>query len=479
MEQKGSSSVSGLSMIQKFDGKNYKVWAWEMELLLVRERAWTIVCGTENPPPGPQDEIQEVRDKDGKVIIAGLSAVEPSKKYIDYMWRYHEAVRMIFISLERSLQLQYMDLRNPAELWKAIKKDYIGELQKSQIWIRRDLYEVKLKDYGSVKTYSLRIQELIDEYQAGAEDPSDKISERDHVFFLLNSVPQSEDWDLEIRLITAQMKVLGKDPKEVIKKLCDREDSIKNSKGIPSDVALYTKSGGFATGTKKDAGKPDTKKDKKDKKEKRVCTYCEKEGHLEEKCWAKHGKPDWKKDKSEETEDKEDKDKKSATANLTTTSTSDTLWMAVEDSAVTMGNFYLDGACDAHACNRRDLFDSKTFVELKEGDRTVRGFDGSQQSAKGIGTIRLPMCLGKGRPVVWARIPDVLYLPGSANLISQGTLMDRGIRIKLINGYGAKLYDKAGRMIATARLRNKMLPLDIAWQSMPRESFGVNAGTRV
>jgi hypothetical protein len=56
--------------------------------------------------------------------------------------------------------------------------------------------------------------------------------------------------------------------------------------------------------------------------------------------------------------------------------------MAVEDSAVTMRDFYLDGACDAHACNRRDLFDSETFVELKEGDRKVRGFDGSQQSAK-------------------------------------------------------------------------------------------------
>jgi hypothetical protein len=235
MEQnRGYSSVSGLSRIQKFDGKNYKVWAWEMELLLVRERAWTIVCGTEYPPPGPEDAIEEVKDKDGKVIIAGLSAVEPSKKYIDYMWRYHEAVRMIFISLERSLQLQYMDMRDPAELWKAIRKDYIGELQKSQIWIRRDLYEVKLKDYGSVKTYSLRIEELIDEYQAGAEDPSDKISERDHVFFLLNGVPQSEDWDLEIRLITAQMKVLGKDPKEVIKRTIHTPSSLSLSTNFPS-----------------------------------------------------------------------------------------------------------------------------------------------------------------------------------------------------------------------------------------------------
>jgi hypothetical protein len=74
---------------------------------------------------------------------------------------------------------------------------------------------------------------------------------------------------------------------------------------------------------------------------------------------------------------------------------------------------------------------------------------------------------------MWARIPDVLYMPGSANLISQGTIMDRGIRIELINGYGAKLYDKAGGMIATAWQRNKMLPLDIAWQHLPREGASV------
>jgi hypothetical protein len=51
--------------------------------------------------------------------------------------------------------------------------------------------------------------------------------------------------------------------------------------------------------------------------------------------------------------------------------------------------------------------------------------------------------------------------------------MDRGIRIELINGYGAKLYDKAGGMIATARQRNKMLPLDIAWQHLSREAASV------
>jgi hypothetical protein len=54
-------------------------------------------------------------------------------------------------------------MRNTAELWKALKKGYIGELQKSQISIRHDLYEFRMKDHGSVKTSSVRIQEPIEE----------------------------------------------------------------------------------------------------------------------------------------------------------------------------------------------------------------------------------------------------------------------------------------------------------------------------
>lgn len=28
-------------------------------------------------------------------------------------------------------------------------------------------------------------------------------------------------------------------------------------------------------------------------KEDRNCTFCQKQGHLEDKCWKKHGRPDW------------------------------------------------------------------------------------------------------------------------------------------------------------------------------------------
>jgi hypothetical protein len=164
------------------------------------------------------------------------------------------------------------------------------------------------------------------------------------VFFVLNTIAQPDEWDVELPLITDHIEALADDLRAIIKKLCDREERIRFSRGITSEVALYTKSGGFASGSrKKVTGKSDARKDKKGKP---VCPYCNKNGHLEEKCCAEHGATDSKvKDKAKnkkKRKDKEDNDKKGATANLTTTSTSDTLWMVHAD-----GNHQVDPVMNA------------------------------------------------------------------------------------------------------------------------------------
>jgi hypothetical protein len=266
MDRRSSSNVYS---IRKFDGKNYKLWAFEMEMLLSREQAWTIVNGSEPSPPEPEEV-----DKDGK------TAVPPSKAYVDYTWRYYEALRLIFDALEDSLQLQYMGIEDPAELWKVIKRNYVGELQKSQLWIRRDLNEVKLEDSGSVNAYAMRIQNLVDEYRDGATSATDRISDREHVFFLLNGIPQSDEWDVELRLIDSLMDYLAEDPKAVIKKLRAREDSIKSSKGISSEVALYTH-GGLAS---RKSGKSTDRKTKDKRKDARTCHFCKQSGHTRRHC---------------------------------------------------------------------------------------------------------------------------------------------------------------------------------------------------
>jgi hypothetical protein len=197
---------------------------------------------------GPVDEVEEEVDKDVKVIVAGKPAVVASSKYNDYLWRYRAAGRLIFMALARILSRQYMTIRDPVELWKAIKHDYIGELHTSHVWVKRDLYELKLKDHGSIKAYAMRIQERIDQDAAGAKLATNRISKAEHVFFLLNGIPQSDEWDVLLRLITDQIEVLSDDPRAIVKKLCDRADKIKFSRRITSEVAIYMNSGGFATG---------------------------------------------------------------------------------------------------------------------------------------------------------------------------------------------------------------------------------------
>jgi hypothetical protein len=260
--------------------------------------------------------------------------------------------------------------------------------------------------------------------------------------------------------------------------LQNREAELRKIKGISSDVLLYNK-----VATKKASkGKFDTNKDtgKKDKA-KRVCTYCKKEGHLEEKCWEKHGPPERKKDKG-----KSDKSGK-ATANVATSST-DTLWMTLADSGPELfvgsavdatqidasRDIFLDSACTRHVINRKDLFVS--YLPLGEGVSEVRGFNQSRAYAKGVGTVRLPMRVPRG--IRWVTLQNVLHVEESTNLVSQGRLMRRGLHLE-INGYGANIYTPNGELTACAPLVGLMLPFDVAWDALKGDTNQETANTTI
>jgi hypothetical protein len=243
-----------------------------------------------------------------------------------------------------------MSITEPAELWEAIRHDYVDELRKGQFYVRRELYNVKLEACGSVDKYVATIQNLLDGYKLGSKEPDDKIGVREHVFYLLNGVPEGGDWELRLIHDKLDSEDWYKEPTKIINKLQNREAELRKLKGLSPDVALYTKAAAISknptSAGKK--GKSDVKKDKDNAK--RVSTHCKKEGHIEEKCWSKHGKPDWKKDEKKEEKEDDDEDEKSstATANFTSTSTINSLWMAVEDSAVGVSNRYTKVLKQAH-----------------------------------------------------------------------------------------------------------------------------------
>jgi hypothetical protein len=75
--------------VRKFDGKNYKNWAFNMTMLLSQERCMGIVDRIEKPPPTPTPTKEEF-DEDGKPIhVAGTSS---ARAYTEYTWRYWGAL---------------------------------------------------------------------------------------------------------------------------------------------------------------------------------------------------------------------------------------------------------------------------------------------------------------------------------------------------------------------------------------------------
>jgi hypothetical protein len=84
------------------------------------------------------------------------------------------------------------------------------------------------------------IQNLLDQYKLGAKEDDDKIGVREHVFYLLNGIPQGEDWDLERRFVHQRLDEDDwcKKPDKIIQNLKDREAELQQ---LSTDVALYTK----------------------------------------------------------------------------------------------------------------------------------------------------------------------------------------------------------------------------------------------
>jgi transposase InsO family protein len=369
-----------------------------------------------------------------------------------------------------------MSIEDPADLWDAVKRDYVEELQRGQYYVRNDLTALKLEDCGSVDAYVAKIQDLLDQYKLGSED-NDSIGVKEHVFYLVHGIPEGGDWDVELRLIQNKLPTEGwnKEPAKISKMLQNREAELRKIKGISSDVLLYTKA---ATTKKTTKGKVDSKKEKV----KPVCTHCKKEGHLQEKCWTKHGKPPVKGDTKASQNDKKGTSNTANIATASTTATTGTLWMTLAnpgpelfvDSAVdadkvyrswtqidTSRDIFLDSACTRHVINRKDLFVS--YLPLKEGVGEVQGFNQSRAYAKGVGTVRVSMRVPSG--IRWVTLQNVLHVEESANLVSQGRLMRRGLHLD-VNGYGANVYTPNGELTACAPLVGLMLTFDVAWDAL-------------
>jgi hypothetical protein len=160
---------------------------------------------------------------------------------------------------------------------------YKPKLKLNIFEIREDLRSIKLQDCGNIYNYALRIDPKVKDYNLCTRpstsdmDTADtdsaktiaKISEQDHIFYLLHGIPKNDEGTGFLELMMGKNATMTATPDEIVTKLVKKEAAIKREDGLAPEALLFAKKGGEGgggNGGKAGKGGRSPKRDKRDDK---------------------------------------------------------------------------------------------------------------------------------------------------------------------------------------------------------------------
>jgi len=442
--------------ITKFNGTNYAQWATEMALLLEQKQVYGIITGYDDKPEEP---------------AANATATEKAA-FKDWMNRHSVARSTILLGMEPRIQADYTVVDDAKTLWEKLASAYKSKLKLNIFEIREDLWSIKLQDCGDVDNYVSRIDRKVKDYHLCAgptapwtTDATDtdanaktiaKMSEQEHIFYLLRGIPRNDEWQVFLELMMDKNATMTATPDEIVTKLVEKEAAIKRENGLAPEALLFAKKGGkggrggkVGKSPKRDK-RDDDRDNKDDRKEKdlRKCFHCQRRGHITENCLSKQrGDPP-------KAADTAAKGSTETTSTLTTSI--ENYWMVASSNA-SSSDWFIDCGCTTHISGRRSMF--ITYTEYPPNTKKVKGYTGVTSFASGYGSVRLICQLPDGKPETII-LQEVVHLPGSFNLISQSQIMDKDVKVEPVNHYSLNLYNRHGKLIATAPQVDGLFILD-------------------
>jgi len=418
--------------IKKFDGTDYKSWSLEIEILLEQKQVLGIVDGTEEAPDA----------KDGPEFKA---------------WKKQHGIARstILLAMERSLHQQYGVQKDAKALWDQLKEDYKSKV-KLNVWALRDkMSAVRLSNCENVQEYASKIQSYVNDFNLCADTDSSSstgsgtMQKSEHTYYLMKGVPKDDDWRFLTQLMYDKIDTPADKPEEIVTKMKAHEARHQqevNLERIELLALAKTRTKSEKRSSKhsrksrksRDSGSESESSNSDDEKKHRhrhtqECYRCHKVGHI-----ARYGPS------TAPVESRAPTVTAAAAAAMTMTTTSiENYWMTVTDRSPEKEGWYLDCATTSHVCRDRRKFERYTEY-TKRKEREIHDFAGRVAGkAIGYGDVQLRLRLPGYRRNHEVVVRNVLHIEGAHNSLSQSRLMDRGLRIVPVNGYGIKIYDKS------------------------------------
>ena len=239
-----SSNNDNLPMLDKFNGDNFGLWKFKMEMVLAAKDLWDIVDKSESPPP---DDAQESTKK-------------------EYTRRCKKALAIIAMNLVDKEMLHIKGCTGPAEAWETLCNIHETKSLSNILFLRRKFFTIKMEEGTDILEHINKVKSLADQLLV-LEVP---LRGEDVVMTLLDSLPPSFDY-LITALETRPFKELTME--FVTARLVHEESKRKEKEPHGNDSAMVSRHGKGTTSNSKN--------------EPRVCFICGKSGHIARHCWHK------------------------------------------------------------------------------------------------------------------------------------------------------------------------------------------------
>ena len=148
------------------NGANYPTWKIQCQMTLMKDGLWGIVNGTES---APTDGNADRRAK--------------------FEARKNRALAVIVLSLDPALLYLLGDLTDPVAVWKILSNQFQKKTWANRLALRRILHSARLKEGQLVQEHIKLLTETFNELAV----VGDNVSDKDHVIYLLASLPDTFD----------------------------------------------------------------------------------------------------------------------------------------------------------------------------------------------------------------------------------------------------------------------------------------------
>ena len=385
----GSSHLYDIPSLDN-DGTNFHMWKFWVQTVLGVRHLWSVVSG-EDPKPDETTQPDEHKE---------------------WLAKDKEAHAQLTLTLKDEPLSGVLYSMTSAEVWKKLSEQYEERGKQSIAYLISELFRSMLSDDTSMETQLNSMQQKANILKTIGQPLDDSLV----AIAMVISLPMSYS--------TLRTILMAADDKLTTDMVINQVLIEERSKKLPGQTALSVK---VMSQTK---GKGKAKSGKKGQKKKGTCTYCSKDGHMEDVCYKK--KCDMAaKDGADKSKEKPKEEKTELVARLAQVDGDSPpplcLFMARNPTdKTTTHDWIIDSGASAHMSCQHKWF---TMYRQLVPPQSVTVGNGTSIPTIGIGCVSINLKLDGDHTAVTV-IRDVYFMPNlDGNLLSVSCLANFNLEV--------------------------------------------------